>query len=140
MKKSFFLISLIALMMLTSCRVTKTITMINAKSNAAETEVEFIKHKITSISFLPLSEEQEEIAIGIWKKEKEQLEKNRLKKNSDIALVIFQSENQFRSILTPEQLKEYKAEYNDSMITKYFLSNRAMNEIKRIYKLEGEIR
>lgn len=127
-------------MSLTSCRVTKTITMINAKSNAAETEVEFIKHKINSISFLPLSEEQEEMAIAIWKKEKEQLGKINLKKNSEIAPLIFQSENEFRSILTQEQLKEYKREYNDSMITKYFLSNRAMQEIKRIYNIEAEIK
>ncbi len=126
-------------MTLTSCRVTKTITMINAKSNAAETEVEFIKHKINSISFLPLSEEQEELAIAIWKSEKEQLGKIKLK-NSEIAPVIFQYENEFRSILTPEQLKEYKKEYSDSMITKYFLSNRAMQEIKRIYNIEAEIK
>ncbi|WP_447636865.1 hypothetical protein [Flavobacterium microcysteis] len=139
MKKSFFFLFLIGFMTLTSCRITKTITMVNAKSNAAESEVDFIKHKINSISFLPLSEEQEELAIAIWKKEKDNLGKIKLK-NSEIAPVIFQSENEFRSILTPEQLKEYKREYSDSMITKYFLSNRAMQEIKRIYNIEAEIK
>lgn len=126
-------------MTLTSCRITKTITMVNAKSNAAESEVEFIKHKISSISFLPLSEEQEEMAIAIWKNEKEQLGKIKMK-NSEIAPVIFQYENEFRSILTPEQLMEYKKEYGNSMITKYFLSNRAMQEIKKIYNIEAEIK
>lgn len=139
MKKSILLLFLVSLTTLTSCRITKTITMINAKAMADETEPEFIRNKINSISFLELTEDQETEAVNIWKEEKAQLGKINLKKNAEIAPVIFDSENKFRRMLNPEQLKTYKGYRDDSSIIKYFMSDRSMKEIKRIYKLEGEI-
>ncbi|WDO11861.1 hypothetical protein MH928_11025 [Flavobacterium sp. WW92] len=139
MKKSTFLLFILCLVTLTSCRITKTITMINAKAMATETETEFIKNKISSISFLELSEDQEVAAISIWKEEKTQLGRINLGKNSEIAPIIFKSENNFRSILTPEQLKTYKGFRDDSTILKYFMSDRSMKEIKRIYEIDEEI-
>lgn len=139
MKKSLFLLLLVSLATLTSCRITKTITMINAKSMAAETEADFINNKINNITFMHLTEEQEGTAIALWKKEKKALEKIDKTKNSEIAPVIFKFENDFRRLLTPEQLKKYKAFRDDSTISQYFLSDRSMKEIKRIYKLDGDI-
>lgn len=113
--------------------------MINAKSMATETETDFIRNKINAITFIALTEEQEIAAIEIWKEEKSQLGKIDMQKNSEIAPVIFKSENDFRRILTPEQLRFYKRYRDDSTILKYFMSDRSMKEIKRIYKLQEEI-
>lgn len=139
MKKSILLLTLLCLATLTSCRITKTITMINAKTMATETETEFIKNKISAITFLELSPDQETEAVNIWKEEKAQLGRINLGKNSEIAPIIFKSENDFRRILTPEQLKTYKGFRDDSTILKYFMSDRSMKEIKRIYEIDEEI-
>lgn len=139
MKKSTLLLLIFCFVTLTSCRITKTITMINAKSMATETETDFIRNKINAITFIALTEEQEIAAIEIWKEEKAQLGKIDMQKNSEIAPVIFKSENDFRRILTPEQLRFYKRYRDDSTILKYFMSDRSMKEIKRIYKLQEEI-
>lgn len=134
MKKSLLFLLLIAITTLTSCRITKTVTMLNTKSTATNTMDEFLKGKAERVSFLDFSDLQKEQALAIWENEKQQLESIDISKNSEIAPVIYKSENDFRSILTDEQLKEYRETIRNTL-SPYLLNDRQLIEIKRIYKL-----
>ena len=134
MKKSLLFLLLIGITALTSCRITKTVTMLNTKSTATNTMDEFLKGKAERVSFLDFSDLQKEQALAIWENEKQQLESIDISKNSEIAPVIYKSENDFRSILTDEQLKEYRETIRNTL-SPYVLNDRQLVEIKRIYKL-----
>lgn len=134
MKKSLLFLLLIAITTLTSCRITKTVTMLNTKSTATNTLDEFLQGKAERVSFLDFSDLQKEQALAIWENEKKQLGSINISKNAEIAPVIYKSENDFRSILTHAQLKEYR-ETIKNHISPYLLNDRQLEEIKRIYKL-----
>jgi len=132
--KKYLLFALIAISTLTSCRVTKTITMINAKGTTNQTEIEFLKSKAERVAFLNLSEEQKIKAVAIWEIEKRALGDAYAKKNKEIAPIIYKSESDFRSILTEQQLITYRDTYKSSYAPSS-LNDRQLSELKRIYKL-----
>lgn len=134
MKKTLLLLLLIGITTLTGCRITKTVTMLNTKSSATKTVDVFLQEKAQRVSFLDFSDLQKKQALAIWENEKQQLESIDISKNAQIAPVIYKSENDFRSILTDAQLKEYR-ETIANQISPYFLNDRQLEEIKRIYKL-----
>lgn len=134
MKKYLLLAILISISILTSCQVTKTITMVNAKGSTNKDEMEFLKSKGQHVAFLNLSEEQKIKAVTIWQREKRELGDAYSKKNKEIAPIIYKSENDFRSILTEEQLANYKETYK-SRYTPAGLNDKQLAELKRIYKL-----
>lgn len=115
--------------LLFSCRVTKSLVMIKTKENAELIDEEYINKKRSLSSFLNLSNEQKEMCDKIWKEEKQGLNAPVLK-NENIAPIIYNSENEFRSILTKEQLNTYLANVPPGG---FFLNDHAMNELKRIY-------
>lgn len=132
--KRYLLITFIALSTLTSCRISKTITLINAKGNTNRTELEFLKIKGERFAFLELSDEQKEKAVQIWQTEKQELGDAYSKKNKEIAPIIYKSETNIRSILTAEQLEKYREKYK-GLYTPSGLNDKQLEEIKRIYKL-----
>jgi hypothetical protein len=135
MKK--FLLALLIVTSVSSCRITKTATMMLAKQNAEMTEDDFVTAKKETISYLNLSKSQLEQCIEIWKKEIKGL-KMPLLKNENIAPVIYNSEISFRNILTPAQLQKYKDENDNSQpqkLYRYFLMDKQLEELKKIYKL-----
>lgn len=132
--KKYLLITFIALATLTSCRITKTFTLINAKGNTNRTELEFLKMKGERFAFLELSEEQKEKAVAIWLAEKQELGNAYSKKNKEIAPIIYKSETSIRNILTTEQLEKYREKYKE-LFTPAGLNDRQLEELKRIYKL-----
>ena len=124
--------------LITSCRITKSVEMMQAKSNATLTTEQFLKMKNVAISFLELTPEQLLQAEKIWSEEKRGFMEIDIKDNSQIAPIVYKSEVEFRKILTDKQLIDYKKighEVGDSRVSKYFLSDHAMSELKRIYKL-----
>ena len=132
MKKNVLL--LMAFLVLSSCRITKTITMIYAKNRATTTESEFINGKHAAVDFLKFTPEQNTLAETIWKKEKKDFSEVKLT-NENIAPIVYNSELEFRKILNPVQLDNYIkiANKNDDRIIKYFLNDEQLAEIKRIY-------
>ena len=132
--KKFLLFTFIALATLTSCRVTKTFTLINAKGTSNNTEMQFLKNKGERAAFLDLSDEQKEKSIVIWQTEKRELGDAYTKKNKEIAQVIYKSETEFRSLLTEEQLTKYREKYK-GLLTSAGLNDKQLEELKRIYKL-----
>ena len=119
---------------MTSCRITKTFTLLNAKSASDQKESDFLQSKADKISFLNLSEDQKEKAIIIWKTEKDALGNAHKKKNKEIAPIIYKSEMDFRNILTEEQLATYREKYK-SLYQSGYMNDRQLEELKRIYKL-----
>lgn len=134
MKKYLLFSLLIALTTLSSCKITKTFTMINAKSNSDMQEADFLQSKADKITFIDLSDEQKQQLITIWKTEKQELGKAREKKNKEIAPIIYKSEMAFRKILTEKQLETYR-EKNKNLYTPGYLNDKQIEELKRIYKL-----
>jgi hypothetical protein len=134
MKKFLLLFILISTATLTSCRVTKTFTLLNAKSASDQKETDFLQAKADRITFLKLSEEQKEKAITIWKTEKQELGNAHKKKNSEIASIIYKSEMDFRNILTEEQLSTYREKYKNLYQSGY-MNDKQIEELVRIYKL-----
>lgn len=132
--KKFLLLTFLVLTTLTSCRITKTFTLINAKGNTNKTELEFLKMKGERFAFLELSDEQKEKAITIWQTEKQELGDAYSKKNKEIAPIIYKSEISTRSLLTAEQLKKYSEKYK-GLYTPAGLNDKQLEELKRIYKL-----
>ncbi|HEU4496771.1 MAG TPA: hypothetical protein VFR70_06940 [Flavobacterium sp.] len=137
MKKSLPIFIAVILLAFTSCRITKTLTMINAKSVIHYEDADFYQGKADAISFLILDDSQKEKAVQIWKAEKQGLNKIDASKNSEIAPIIYKSENDFRAILTAEQLKAYKGKLREAISpnSPYFLNDRQLEELKRIYDL-----
>lgn len=131
------LLAIIIMFTLTSCRITKSLEMIQAKTNAKKPEKEFLDGKFDAVNFLQLDVSQKEKCNVIWKTEKEALIRINTKDNASIAPVIFQSETDFRKVLTDEQIIKYKklSKTYDSRLSDYFLDDHALSEIKRIYKL-----
>lgn len=127
MKK--LLLALLVVFIATSCRVTKSYTMMSAKSNSELTESDFINKKLYAVQFLELSQEQKNKATEIWKKEISGL-KMPLLKNENIAPVIYNSEIEFRKLLTEEQKEKYKV-----VSSNIFLKDHQIEELKRIYNL-----
>lgn len=70
--KKIVLLAIIAIT-LTSCRVTKTFTLLNAKGSSNNTEMAFLKNKGERFAFLDLSEDQKQKAVQIWETEKQEL-------------------------------------------------------------------
>lgn len=136
MKKIIFS-SIIVLILgtFTSCRMTKTFTMVNAKSSMAMETENFVQGKIERVKYLQLDDEQKLAAENLWVAEKSQLDALPDKKNKNIAPIIYKSELDFRNILNEEQLAEYKKR-SQSLITPMFMSDKQLAEIKRIYKLD----
>lgn len=132
MKK--FLLIAVLIATFTSCSVTKTITMLNAKSQSEQNEKDFLQNKADKITFLNLSENQKEEIVKIWKVEKVSLGNAREKKNSEIAPILLKSENDFRAVLTEGQLKNYR-ESHKNLYTSGYLNDKQLDELKRIYKL-----
>lgn len=132
MKK--FLLIAVLIATFTSCSVTKTITMLNAKSQSEQNEKDFLQNKANKITFLNLSENQKEEIVKIWKAEKVSLGNTREKKNSEIAPILLKSENDFRAVLTEEQLKNYR-ESHKNLYTSGYLNDKQLDELKRINKL-----
>lgn len=133
MKKILLILTVVSLLTV-SCRVTKSLVMMTAKQGAEMTDEDFINKKLYGISFLKLTDEQEQKAVAIWKTEKDGL-KAPVLKNENIAPVVYNSEVEFRKLLTEEQLKKYPVkttnDYEETI--PLFLNNRQMDEIKRIY-------
>lgn len=134
MKKFILIAVLIVSTTFTSCRVTKTFTMLNAKSQSEQNENDFIQNKADKITFLNLSEDQKQDVVKIWKAEKISLGNAREKKNSEIATILLKSENDFRAVLTEGQLKNYRESYKN-LYTSGYLNDKQLEELKRIYKL-----
>ena len=131
--KKILLLAIIAIT-LTSCRVTKTFTLLNAKGTSNNTEMEFLKYKGERVAFLNLSDAQKQKAVEIWQTEKRELGDAYSKKNKEIAQIIYKSETSLRSILTEEQLTEYRKKYK-GLLTPAGMNDKQLEEIKRIYKL-----
>ena len=131
--KKFLLFAFIAITF-TSCRVTKTFTIINARGTSNNTEMQFLKSKGERVAFLDLSDEQKEKAIVIWQTEKRELGDAYTKKNKEIAPIIYKSETELRSLFTEEQLTKYREKYN-GLLTSSGLNDKQLEELKRIYKL-----
>jgi len=131
--KKILLLAIIAIT-LTSCRVTKTFTLLNAKGTSNNTEMEFLKYKGERVAFLNLSDAQKQKAVEIWQTEKRELGDAYSKKNKEIAQIIYKSETSLRSILTEEQLTEYRKKYK-RLLTPAGMNDKQLEEIKRIYKL-----
>lgn len=131
--KKFLLLALIA-MMLTSCRVTKTFTLLNAKGTSNNSEMQFLKNKGERVAFLDLSDDQKVKSVAIWETEKRELGDAYSKKNKEIAPIIYKSETEFRKLLTEEQLTKYREKYK-SLLTSSGLNDKQLEELKRIYKL-----
>ena len=132
--KKILLFAFIVISTLTSCRVTKTFTLINAKANSNKTENDFLMMKGERASFLELSNEQKEKAVGIWQREKYELGMAYSKKNKEIAPIIYKSEMNFRALLTDEQLQKYREKYKQ-LYTSTGLNDRQLEELRRIYNL-----
>ena len=131
--KKILLFAIIAIMF-TSCRVTKTFTLLNAKGSSNNTEMEFLKNKGERVAFLNLSDAQKQKALEIWQTEKRELGDAYSKKNKEIAPIIYKSETSLRGILTEEQLTQYREKYK-GLLTSAGLNDRKLDELKRIYKL-----
>jgi len=134
MKKYLLFSLLIALTTLSSCKVTKTLTMMNAKSISDMRESDFFQTKADKITFIDLNDDQKERLVEIWKTEKLELGKAREKKNKEIAPIIYKSEMAFRNTLTAQQLEIYR-EKNKDLYTSGYLNDKQIAELKRIYKL-----
>lgn len=132
--KKFLLLTFIAITTLTSCRVTKTFTLLNAKGSSNNTEMAFLKNKGERFAFLDLSDEQKKNAVQIWETEKQELGDAYSKKNKEIAAIIYKSETSMRNILTDEQLAKYREKYK-GLLTSAGMNDRQLEELKRIYKL-----
>ena len=132
--KKILLFAFIVISTLTSCRVTKTFTLINAKSNSNKTENDFLMMKGERASFLELSNEQKEKAVAIWQREKYELGMAYSKKNKEIAPIIYKSEMNFRALLTDEQLQKYREKYKQ-LYTSAGLNDRQLEELRRTYNL-----
>ena len=132
--KKILLFAFIVISTLTSCRVTKTFTLINAKANSNKTENDFLMMKGERASFLELSNEQKEKAVAIWQREKYELGMAYSKKNKEIAPIIYKSEMNFRALLTDEQLQKYREKYKQ-LYTSAGLNDRQLEELRRIYNL-----
>lgn len=119
-----------------SCRVTKSLTMMHAKTNAKLSEKEYISKKLYEINFLKLSKEQISKATEIWAAEKKGLE-NPVLKNENIAPVIYKSEIEFRKLLDEKQQGYYpvKNSATSDKILDTFLNDNQLEELKRIYGL-----
>ncbi len=131
--KRIVLLAIIAIT-LTSCRVTKTFTLLNAKGSSNNTEMAFLKNKQERFAFLDLSEDQKQKAVQIWETEKQELGDAYSKKNKEIAQIIYKSETSMRSLLTEEQLTKYREKYK-GLLTSAGLNDKQLEELKRIYKL-----
>lgn len=131
--KKLLLLALISIT-LTSCRVTKTFTLLNAKGSSNNTEMAFLKNKGERFAFLDLSDEQKQKAVKIWEIEKRELGDAYSKKNKEIAQIIYKSETNMRSILTDEQLSQYREKYK-GLLTPAGMNDKQLEELKRIYKL-----
>lgn len=129
MKKVFTIVGIVFLISFSSCRVTKSVTMMGAKINSKLTEEEFINKKLYEIRFLELTQKQKDLSTEIWKKEIAGL-KMPVLKNENIAPIIYNSEIEFRNLLTNEQKEKYKVIDHD-----LFLNDRQIEELKRIYSL-----
>lgn len=133
MKKTFLILtSLLLMLSFSSCRISKSIVMLKAKSNSKLTEERFIIGKQSDVLFLKLSSEQKGKCEKIWKEEKDGLARINTDINSEVAPVVYKSEMEFRNVLTSDQLTEYKREYI-SKIPQFFLNDKQLSEIKRIY-------
>lgn len=134
MRKFFLFAILITTATLTSCRVTKTFTLLNAKSASDQKEADFLQAKADKITFLNLSDEQKEKVVEIWKTEKQELGDAHDKKNKEIAPIIYKSEMNFRKTLTDSQLSIYREKYK-SLYQPGYLNDKQIEELVRIYKL-----
>lgn len=136
MKKIIFSsVIVLILCMFTSCRMTKTFTMMNAKSSMAMETENFVQGKIERVKYLQLDDEQKLAAEKLWVAEKAELDALPNKKNKNIAPIIYNSELDFRKLLNEEQLAEY-LKRSQSLITPMFLSDKQIAELKRIYDLD----
>lgn len=137
MKKILVLATLFVAICVTGCRITKSLTMMEAKNSAKLSEESFINKKLYGIAYLELSQEQKEKAFKVWKEEKNGLNMPLLK-NENIAPIVYKSELDFRKILNDDQNKKYplKKEYSNTTVEEHiplFLNNKQLEEIKRIY-------
>lgn len=128
---------------ISSCRITKSLTMWSAKRNSNLTELAFIQAKKSQLEkeTVVLNSNQFEKASEIWKEERSEMKNINQDAYDQIAPVIYKSEIKFRKLLNTEQLvlhKAHKYENDDREIKEFFLSDYQMAEIKRIYKLKYE--
>jgi hypothetical protein len=135
-KLTLTMITVLTLLTLNSCRVTKTMAMLTAKKRATTTESNFLSGKHLAVDFLGFSKQQNDAVEIIWKTEKKEFSEVKLE-NENIAPIIYKSENDFRKILTTDQLEKYKkaSDKFDSRLTDYFLDDDSLAELKRIYNL-----
>jgi hypothetical protein len=138
--RKLIIMSVLSMVLFSSCRISKSITMLGAKNDSKLTKEQFINKKTYGISYLGLSADQLEKTKIIWSKEIEDLKKIELT-NENIAPIIYNSEIEFRKILTDKQKESYplvdkgdKTKFNEKIID-CFMNNRQLEEIKRIYKL-----
>ncbi|WP_286914780.1 hypothetical protein [Flavobacterium sp. UBA4197] len=132
MKKITSTIVLSLILSLSSCRISKTITMLNAKSNSKLSEEQFLLGKNNEIMYLNLSQGTKSSCLEIWKEEKDKLTRVDTEKNEEIAPVVYDSEMKFRALLSSDKLAEYKKIYRNKA-THFFLNDKQLSEIKRIY-------
>ncbi|UUC45556.1 hypothetical protein [Flavobacterium cerinum] len=114
------------------CRVSKSITMLNAKTSMKLTEEQFLQKKNNEAMYLNLSNGQKSACEIIWKEEKDKLARVNSESNEEIAPVVYESEVKFRELLNSNQLVQYKKEHQDKLL-RFFLSDKQLSEIKRIY-------
>ena len=135
MKKIILLIVLQAILF-TSCRMTKSMVMMDAKDRAKLTEEQFFEGKHIAVDFLNFSPEPNKAAEAVWKWEYNRLKAIELE-NTKIAPVVYKSELDFRNVLTEDQMLKYIKLFKngDYRLTRYFLSDDALIELKRIYSL-----
>ncbi|NBL65816.1 hypothetical protein GV828_11450 [Flavobacterium sp. NST-5] len=121
--------------MFVSCNMTKTFTMLNAKSHMNMEKNDYIEEKIKRVNYLDFSDDQKLKLERLWEIEKEKLDAVVVRKNKNIAPIIYESELNFREVLTAEQ-REIYLKRKQNMIEPQFLSDKQLSELKRIYKLQ----
>ncbi len=132
--RKFLLLGCVTFMFV-SCNMTKTFTMLNAKSHMSMEKNDYIESKIKRVNYLDFSDDQKVKLERLWEIEKEKLNALNDRKNKEIAPIIYESEMNFREILTAEQ-REIYLQRKQNTIEPQFLSDKQLAELKRIYKLQ----
>lgn len=134
MKKiTLTIVSLLCILFATvGCRISKSLTMLSAKSNMQLTEEQFLLRKNQEAMYLNLSSGQKSACETVWKEEKDRLARVNSESNEEIAPIVYESEIKFRELLNSNQLSQYKKEHKEKFL-KFFLSDKQLSEIKRIY-------
>ncbi|GEM_PF-1749201 len=132
-KITLTIVSLLCILFTTvGCRISKSLTMLSAKSNMQLTEEQFLLRKNQEAMYLNLSSGQKSACETVWKEEKDRLARVNSESNEEIAPVVYESEIKFRELLNSNQLTQYKKEHKEKFL-KFFLSDKQLSEIKRIY-------